>query len=85
MDVCGVANEKDAADLEMLGDPVVHVVGREPIDTLDVDTHALEDVLAHVVPCKCFLLVFGALAHGADKPRSLGAFHREDTQQISLV
>jgi hypothetical protein len=66
VDVRGVADQERATLAEMIGDPMVHVIGREPVHALDVDSHPLDHALAHVVPRQFPVLVFGFLAHCAD-------------------
>ena len=85
VDVRGVAEQERATFAEMIGDPMVHAVGREPVHALDVDAHPLDHALAHVVPRQVLALVFGFLAHGADEPRAPLALQREDGEKIGRV
>ena len=56
VDVRGVAEQERAALAEMIGDAMVHAVGREPVHALDVDAHPLDHALAHVVPRQVLVL-----------------------------
>ena len=85
MNVGGIAEQERATLAEPIGDPMVHVVGREPVHALDPDPHPVDDAPAHVAPRQVFRLMFGVRAHGADEPRVPLLFQREDGEKIGGV
>ena len=50
VNVCRVAQEERASTPEAIGDAMVNLVRRKPIDALDVDSHPFDDARAHIVP-----------------------------------
>ena len=79
-----VPEQEGATSSEMSGDPVVHVVRREPVHPLDLDAHAIDDALAHGIPAQRLMLIFGFLTHCADEP-STSALHRKDREKVDIV
>src|ERR1700736_6894191 len=70
VDMRSVAEHERTTLAEMIGDPMVHAVGREPVHALDVDAHPVDHALAHVVPRQVLVLVLGFFAHRANEPRT---------------
>ena len=85
VDVRGVAEQERAALPEPIGDPMVHVIGREPVHALDVDAHPLDHAPADVVPRQVLVLLSGVRAHGADEPRVPLLLQRKDGEKIGRV
>ena len=84
--MCAASPSRNARPLrKLIGDPMVHAVGREPVHALDVDAHPFDHALAHVVPRQVVVLVLGVLAHCADQPRAPVALQREDGEKIGRV
>ena len=70
MDVCGVAREESAAFAEMLGDPVMHVIGRKPVDLRDRHLHLLDRASSDVVERQRIGAVRALVAHRSDQSRT---------------
>src|SRR2546423_475368 len=70
VDVRRVSEQERTPFAELIGDPMVHAVRREPIDALNVDVHPLDDTLTHIVPREILVLMLGTRAHGADETRA---------------
>ena len=85
MDVRGVAEQERTPVAEMIGDPMVHAVRREPVHALDVDRHPLDHTLAHVVPRQGLVLVFGFLADRPDETRTPLGLQRKNGEKIGRV
>ena len=50
VDMRGVAEQERTTFAKVIGDPMVHAVGREPVHALDVNAYPFDYALAHVVP-----------------------------------
>src|SRR6516165_8887955 len=81
----GIAKHEHTAFAEMIRDPMIHVVGGEPVHALDVDAHPLNDPLAYIVPRQALMLAFDFLSDGADKPGAALIFKRKDRQEIGRI
>src|SRR5207253_5345322 len=84
VNVCGIAEQERVVFAEMIGDSMVHIVSREPVHALNVDTHPIDYALADVVPGKIFMSWLG-FAYGADEPRMSYAPQREHGQEVGRV
>ena len=83
--MCAASPSEDATCSEMAGDPVMHVIDREPIHPIDCDAQALDDALADVIPAQRLTLIFGIEEHCADEPSASFTLHREDRQKVGVV
>ncbi len=78
VDVRGVAEQEDPAAPERVGDAVVHLVGREPVDLLDLEADAIDEGAIDVVPREIANASLGAdaaagrcvILDGADEARA---------------
>jgi hypothetical protein len=80
-----VAEQESPPAPELLGHPMVHAVGREPVDPLDLELQAPGHPLADVVPGQRLALRLGFAFDGADQAGGVLPLHREHRQQIGLV
>src|SRR5215472_11089000 len=85
VDMRGVAQYECAAFAEMIRDPVMYAVSREPVHALDIDLHPIDHALAHIVPGQIRVIVFRFLAYRADQPRSALCLQREYGQKVGDV
>ena len=80
----GVAQEEGPSPPEMIRDPMVDPIRREPVHALDGDTHAAEQVGADVVPGEPVGGV-RVVAYEADEARVSLALQREQQDELRLV
>src|SRR5262249_58202435 len=78
VDMGGVTQQERAPFLEAVGDAMMDAIRREPVDTLNIEAHAAEEILTDVVPGQRLLLRRRLLAHDADEPHAPVALQRED-------
>ena len=86
MDVCRIAQEERASAAEAVGDPMMHVIRREPVHAFDVDTHPLDHARADIIPGQalapgCLRL----LSNGPDEARAMCVRQREHGEEVSAV
>jgi hypothetical protein len=79
-----ISEEKCSAAAEVVGNAVMHAVGREPVDAVDLHLHPLAELLAHIAPHQV-ALVLGIALYRAQQPSTVAPLHREDSQQVGLV
>src|ERR1700724_2090976 len=80
----GIAEQEGAAFAEMLRHPVMDVIGREPVDALDLDVEAVDEARADIIKGE-IVARLGLALDRADEPRSPGALQRKDRQELRLV
>ncbi|MNT49992.1 hypothetical protein D3C72_1868830 [compost metagenome] len=64
---------------------MMHAVGREPVQLLNLDLHMFDGATAHVFELQGVRLLGTFVAHGTDQARSTAAGQREYRQKIRLV
>jgi hypothetical protein len=85
VDVRGVAQQEGAALAETLCDPIVNVIGREPVHLLDLDLQVIDCLAADILKPERIGVVGALIAYDTDQPCASNPGQREDGKQISLV
>ena len=89
VDVRRVAKEKRPSVAELVRDAVVHSIGREPVDSRDVDVKLSQRAVADIAQRSTWPLGRALIAHGADEvgcvPRTREGKDREEGQHSSEV
>ena len=80
-----VPQEKRAARPEVSGDAMMHMIGREPVDSRHIDAQAFDNAAAQVFPFERVVLRFRRLFDCPDETRAFVALHRKHRQKIRLV
>jgi hypothetical protein len=70
VDVSRIAEQEGAALAEMLGHPVMNMVGRKPVHLLDVDLEIRDRPVADVFELKRIGMIGALVAYGSDQARS---------------
>jgi hypothetical protein len=81
----GVAKKECAPLAELIGDAMMHLVGREPVHALDLDVHPIDDARAHVVPGEVLAVMVGVGAHRSNEARPSVFLQRKDGKKIARV
>jgi hypothetical protein len=77
MDMSGVAQEKRSAFAETLRNPVMHVIGREPVHAVDRDAEPLHHARVEVLPSHLLAVALSLGRDSADDATAMCALHRE--------
>lgn len=83
--MAGIAQQKRPALAKMLGNAVMDVIGREPVDLGDVDFQLFDHARADVSESKALALMQAHVTDRADQPSAPGSRQRKDGQEIGFV
>ena len=69
----------------MVRDPMMHVIGRKPVDLVDPDLEVIDRPIADVLECQRIGPVGSLVAYRSDQARSSCSRQREDAKEVGLV
>ncbi len=85
VDMSRIPQQEHAAVAEVLRDPVMHAIGREPVDLAHLNLHVRDRVRAHIFKLQTFRMRGALVANGADQSRAPGALQRKHRQKVRLI
>ncbi|MNQ51970.1 hypothetical protein D3C85_659710 [compost metagenome] len=85
MHVGRIAEQERPAIAKVIRHPVMHAVGREPVQLLDLHLHVLDGPAADVFEAQGLGVVGALVAYGADQARAATACQREHGKEVRLV
>src|SRR5205814_7716517 len=84
VDVGGVAEEERAPVPKMKRNAMVHAIGREPVNLLDVELEVLEGFASHVLEVEFVVIALWKIVDGSDQTDSSRLLKRKKQKEVRI-
>ena len=84
MDVCRVAEEKDAPGSEAVGNTMMNAVGRKPMHGRDIELQMSDRLAANIIERHLAVLI-DFISEDTDQPHTPTGLKRKDNREILVL